>query len=304
MPKCSVVISTYNRRELLRRTLDSLTRQTLPRTDFEVLVCDDGSSDGTGDMVVGYADRIDVHHLYQEDLGARVSAARNMGITAARGEVCVFLDDGVVAAPDCLRAHVEAHEAADGPLALIGYVWAYTPHHDVSAEDAARMEQILDRSDADELIAWLRADGRLPDFREEYYAKYGDDFGTEPAPWSIFWTCNVSAPTEMIREVGMFDQGFRGWGGEDCDLGYRLHRAGAYVALSRAAAAVHMPHPGASKSEEAYNYAYMADKYDTPITRLLHRYTSLEVNPFNINDVIKAEGLPSCAEYEAQAAAR
>lgn len=304
MLKCSVIISTYNRRELLRRTLDSLARQSLPRAEFEVYVCDDGSSDGTAELVAGYADRIDVHHLFQEDRGARVSAARNMGITAARAQVCVFLDDGVVAGSDCLREHVAAHEAADGPLALVGYVWAYTPRHDVTAEDAARMTEILDRSDADELIAWLRADGRLPDFREEYYAKYGDDFGGEPAPWSIYWTCNVSAPTSLIREVGMFDTAFRGWGGEDCDLGYRLHRAGAYFALCRGAASVHLPHPGAAKSEEGHNYNYMADKYGTPITGLLRRYTSMEVHPFNINDVIKAENLPSCAEYGRQVTAR
>ncbi|WP_155372837.1 glycosyltransferase [Catellatospora vulcania] len=304
MLKCSVIIPTYNRRHLLRRTLDSLTRQDLPRTEYEVLVCDDGSDDGTAELVAGYTDRIDVRHLYQQDLGSRAAAARNMGIAAARAELCVFLDDGVVAGSGFLRAHVATHEAADGPLALIGYVWAYTPHHDVSAEDSAHMQQILDDADDDALIGWLRAEGRMPDLREEYYAKYGDDFGDEPAPWSIFWTCNVSAPTTLIRAVGGFDESFRNWGGEDCDLGYRLHRAGAYFALCRDAAAVHLPHPAASKSGEGDNYDYMADKYRTPIMELLRRFTSMEVHPFNINDVIKAENLPSCAEYERQVTAR
>ncbi|WP_408666841.1 glycosyltransferase, partial [Jatrophihabitans sp.] len=54
--RCSVVIPTYNRAELLRRTLDSLIGQDLGRDAFEVLVVDDGSSDGTAELARGYRD--------------------------------------------------------------------------------------------------------------------------------------------------------------------------------------------------------------------------------------------------------
>ncbi|TDB74356.1 glycosyltransferase family 2 protein, partial [Micromonospora sp. KC723] len=49
-PRCTVVVSTYNRSALLRHTLDSLTRQRMPADQFEVIVVDDGSSDDTADV--------------------------------------------------------------------------------------------------------------------------------------------------------------------------------------------------------------------------------------------------------------
>jgi glycosyltransferase involved in cell wall biosynthesis len=302
MLKCSVVIPTYNRERLLRYTLESLAAQTLPRDEFEVLVCDDGSSDGTRAVVESFSDRLDIRYFFQEDEGFRAAKARNTGVVNARADVCVFLDCGVLAHSGLLRAHVDTHESADGPIALIGYVYCFMVNPD--PEGAIEMDRVLDYDDPDGSIAFLRGNGRWPDLRDEYYAKYGDDFGGEPAPWSIYWTCNVSASTVQVREVGMFDEAFQGWGGEDADLGYRLHRAGAYFMLNRDAAALHIPHERESKQGEGNNYEYMADKYGTPIMALMREFESMVVHPFNINDTIKERGLPSCNDYERQVAAR
>jgi glycosyltransferase involved in cell wall biosynthesis len=295
--KCSVVIPTYNRVTLLRHTLESLTRQSLPRDQFEVLVIDDGSSDTTADMVNGYRERLDLRYFFQPDEGWRVAKARNAGISEAAADVCVLIDSGVILHSGCLAAHVTSHESADSDVAVCGYVYCFN----IDNDDADRINQVIDFDDPDATIEMMTARRQWLDIREEFYERYTDDFSDVPAPWVMFWTCNVSVRTARLRSVGAFDEAFQAWGGEDLDLAYRLHRDGARFIVNRQASSIHCPHY--KKFEEndrgaAINYQYMAEKYDTPIARLL-RY-SPEIHPFNINDVIMERGLPRCADYQAR----
>ncbi|WP_213450435.1 glycosyltransferase [Rhizomonospora bruguierae] len=294
---CSVVIPTYNRADLLRHTLASLAGQSLPRADFEVIVVDDGSGDGTADLVAGFRDRLDLHYFFQPDEGWRAAEARNVGVRHARGQVCVFIDSGVQLHPDCLAAHVAAHRSADGPIAICGYVYGFNMNN----EDADLIAAEIDLDDPAATIARWERTGTFLDHRERFYAKYTDEFGGIPAPWVVFWTPNASAGTEQIRAVGGFDNTYRSWGGEDLDLGYRLHRAGARFVLVRPAAAIHLPHPkdkAANEASAALNYQYFAGKYDTPITQIPPLFP--KIDPYDMNDVIVERGLPGCAEYLAR----
>lgn len=86
-PLVSVVIPTYNRRELVRRAIDSVFAQDCPVED--VIIVDDGSTDGTGEALRRrYGDRI--RYLRQPNAG--VSAARNRGLAVARGRYLALLD--------------------------------------------------------------------------------------------------------------------------------------------------------------------------------------------------------------------
>ena len=86
MPKVSVIIPTYNRARIVGEAIDSVLSQGYD--DFELIVVDDGSTDGTEDLVASYLPRLS--YLYQGHRG--VSAARNRGIASARGEYISFLD--------------------------------------------------------------------------------------------------------------------------------------------------------------------------------------------------------------------
>jgi glycosyltransferase involved in cell wall biosynthesis len=87
-PLVSVVIPTYDRAGLLPRALDSVLAQDYP--EFEVLVVDDGSTDGTAGVVAGYGDpRI---RYLRQDRNRGVAAARNRGLREARGDLIAFLD--------------------------------------------------------------------------------------------------------------------------------------------------------------------------------------------------------------------
>lgn len=86
VPRVSIVLPTYNRRDTIRRAVDSVLAQRFD--DWELLVVDDGSTDGTGEMVANVDPRIRL--FVQENQG--VGGARNTGLAAARGSLVAFLD--------------------------------------------------------------------------------------------------------------------------------------------------------------------------------------------------------------------
>ena len=111
LPRVSVIIPTYNRGLCVTEAVDSVLGQTL--RDFEVIVVDDGSTDDTQVRLAVYGDRIRVIR----QVNAGVSAARNVGMAAARGEWIGFLDSDDTWMPEKLErqmADLERHPEAVG----------------------------------------------------------------------------------------------------------------------------------------------------------------------------------------------
>lgn len=286
--KCSVVVPTYNRVELLRHTLNSLVHQDLGIDQFEVLVVDDGSSDNTAEMVDTFKDKLNLRYFFKEDEGYRAGQARNIGIAHAEAPILVMIDSGVLLHSGCLSAHLASHDALDGPVAVVGYVYCFN----IDNEDAEQINKVIRFDDPDGTIAELQEKKLWPDVREEFYSKHTDEFADLPAPWVVYWTCNVSAPTELLREIGAFDEAYKTWGGEDLDIGFRLHQAGSTFVLNRKAAAIHAPHDKSSAinmAEVAANYQYMLEKTGSPVVALLMEFPA--ITPFNVHDVLAERGI-------------
>ena len=110
-PLISVIIPTYNRAWTLAKAVDSVLAQTYP--EVEILVVDDGSTDGTADMLSTYGDAIQV--LTIENGG--VSRARNQGIVATQGTIIAFLDSDDSWLPEKLEEQVTFFN--ENPEALI-----------------------------------------------------------------------------------------------------------------------------------------------------------------------------------------
>ena len=105
----SVVIPTFNRRESLRKLLDSIAAQTLPRSRFEVIVASDGSTDGTIEMLGEFKGRFENLRVLELKNGGP-GAARNAGARAAGGRYLAFTDDDCLAAPDWLEQILKTFE--------------------------------------------------------------------------------------------------------------------------------------------------------------------------------------------------
>lgn len=101
----SVVIGTYNQKDKLKITLESLLDQTLPKNFYEIIVVDSMSSDGTEQMVKEFSN---IRYLRQENLGR--PGARNRGIKEAQGEIIFLTDADMKADKNLLQEHLNAHE--------------------------------------------------------------------------------------------------------------------------------------------------------------------------------------------------
>ncbi len=101
IPALSAVVCTLNRSGYLRKTLESLYGQTLPRAEYEVIVVDNGSTDDTGSVVESFRGAGNLRYLRDPVLG--LSQARNTGWENARGDIVAYLDDDALAAPDWLE---------------------------------------------------------------------------------------------------------------------------------------------------------------------------------------------------------
>jgi glycosyltransferase involved in cell wall biosynthesis len=105
----SVVIPTWNRKELLSEVLESLEHQTFPSKRFEVIVCDDCSTDGTQALVERFQKRFPGNLFYRRmELNSGPAKCRNVTVAGARGELIAFTDSDCRVSPQWLEAGVAA----------------------------------------------------------------------------------------------------------------------------------------------------------------------------------------------------
>jgi len=194
--RLTVVIPSRDKAPLLARTLDALEAQTLPADEWNCVVVDDASRDGTADLLAarcgGWKDRLQV---VRPPRNVGRAAARNLGAAAADGELLLFLDDDIVAPPGLLAAHRDL--LADRPgWGTIGRVAT-----DPELIDAGHFHYLDSRGVA-----------KLP---------------PGPVPARYFVTQNAAVPREAFRSVGGFDEEFSAYGFEDMEVAFRLEdRAG------------------------------------------------------------------------------
>lgn len=216
MPELSVVIPTYRRPDALPRTLDALERQTTGTRAFEVLVVDDPVEDDSETVAACVAAErrpYAVRQLHRDRRG--VSAARNAGWRAAECELVMFIGDDILAAPDLLARHLARHRRHPGErVGVLGrVVWA-------------RELKITP------FMRWLE---------RGYQFDYGSLRDGE-APWTHFYTSNVSLKRSMLERIGGFDEERFPFLYEDLDAGRRLSEHGFGLAYDPAALAEHL-HP-------------------------------------------------------------
>lgn len=146
----SIIVPTRNRMRPLGNLLDSLLRLDLAAAPhIELLVVDNGSTDGTADMVARFAQRapFPVDRVFEERPG--ISAARNAGIRRASGDIVLFTDDDCIVRPDWVKTAVSSlSRRAEDELCIVGgRVELYDPTHaHVSLRIGSDPEELRDFS--------------------------------------------------------------------------------------------------------------------------------------------------------------
>jgi glycosyltransferase involved in cell wall biosynthesis len=194
----SIVIPTRDRRERLLATLDALDGQRVDGAEVEVVVADNGSSDGTADALRARSGALPVAVVGEPRPGA--SFARNAALQHARAPVALLLgDDMVPEGDDLLVGHLALHRARPDPrYGVLGQVrWA---------------EPVSD------FMRWLEAAGFQFSF---------DHIAAGPVdPAAFLYSSHVSLKTAALRDAGGFDGERFPYLMEDTELGIRLRRSG------------------------------------------------------------------------------
>jgi GT2 family glycosyltransferase len=218
MPELTVVIPTYRRRDALPRALEALERQSAGPGAFEAIVVDDpvdDDSEAVAALLEAERRPFAVRHLHREARG--VSAARNAGWRAAGTPLVMFIGDDILLRPDALEQHLRLHERhPEDEVGVLGSVeWASELH-------------------VTPFMRWLER-GIQFDYRS---------LGGQEAPWTHFYTANVSVKRAMLDRIGGFDEERFPFLYEDLDVGRRLSEHGFRLLYNPAAVGEHLHQTG------------------------------------------------------------
>lgn len=105
--KASVIIPTYNRKNILKKTILAIMEQSIPKTNYQVIIIDDGSTDGTKAMINQLQEKYPLTYHYQKNSGR--ASARNQGICLAKHEIVIFIDSDIIVNHTFVASHLKKH---------------------------------------------------------------------------------------------------------------------------------------------------------------------------------------------------
>lgn len=184
-PNVSVIVAAYNAEETIEHCIESLLKLSYPREKRELIFIDNASTDGTATILRKYGDGI--HVSYERKRGP--AAARNRGLSIARGDIVAFTDSDCVVDEDWLRNIISPLK-----IPIVGIVGG----------------RILSR----------RPYNEIEKFGESIH-DHNKAINVYKPPYAI--TMNWSSRLSVLKEVGFFDEDFIR--GSDVDLSYRLLQA-------------------------------------------------------------------------------
>ncbi len=206
----SIIIPNRNRRDTIIQVLQALEGQTMPRDAFEVIVVDDGSTDGSPEVLQAFSRASSLQLQLSAGRGLGAAAARNIGLQAARGEQVLFLDADTIPHPDVLALHRKWFEHFQGQACLLGRI--------------TMSEKLRNRRQ-----------GRLNDTTLPY-----DVLPIAEAHWQDYRAANTSLSRTLCLEVGGFDESMPA--AEDTEFASRLQQKGLrFIFLGDATAVHHHP---------------------------------------------------------------
>ena len=256
----SVIISTYNARDTLARVIDAYQTQSVHPS--ELLIADDGSCDGTQQMVQERAatSPFVIRHVWQHDRGFRLARIRNLSIKECQSDYVIFTDGDCIPHPRLVEDHLRLSEPGyfvQGKRMFIGQ--QSTPRF--SYPGTIGMLSLCIRGHAHGVHHLIRAPGF---FRTKKGLR-----GTKTANFALF--------RSDFLAVNGFNEDFVGWGREDSELVARLYKYGLKRKDAIGSALVfHLYHSESDKQSLPENDRILQDTILQSGYRCLHGIESYE----------------------------
>ncbi len=206
----SIVMPTFNRKDILLKCLRHLDMQTFPKRGFEIIICDDGSTDGTKLAVKKFkkSSKLNIKYIYSEHVGS--SPVRNFGIKIATGKYIALINDDMIPDRHWLEEHMKTHEKEKG-VAVHGFV-DWDPEIEIN-----------------EFMRFIAPFGPEYDCRIKNWNNAG---------YKNFMTSNLTLERRWL-ELEKFNEDIKFASCEDIDLGIRLEKHGLRVVYNPKAAVYH-----------------------------------------------------------------
>jgi len=250
--KISIIIAVYNRMNYLKNMLLALEKQDLK--NFEVIIADDGSKE----EIKKYKNLIKklsykVKHVYQEDIGFRLSASRNNGIRNAAGEFLLFLDQDILISEDFIRKITL--KLKDNKILKINPLYLDEKRSNLIEEEIRKnknfdykyIEEILEEEDYKKITGLNKID-RKRDFLYRLKLKKRG---------AKIIGLGIGGYKKNFLKINGFDEKYEGWGYEDDDLGNRFYAFGLGVEnVELSKPVVHMWHKENSSKAVSPNEEY------------------------------------------------
>ena len=240
----SVIVSTYNQSDWLRKVLHAYRLQTF--TDFEMIIADDGSDERTRQVIVDFKKlvKFPVRYLWHADEGYRRQTILNVALTEASRDYIVMTDGDCIPRPDFLAAH--ARHAQPGHFLSGGYCKLPMDLSTALTTDDIDSGRAFD-------AAYLKAHG-LEEFSPIFklrlpvpLAPVMDQITPTKATWN---NCNASGWTRDLIAVNGFNEDMQ-YGGADRELGERLANHGVTgLQVRHQAIVLHLDHKRGYKTPE------------------------------------------------------
>jgi len=235
----SIIVPTYNRKKILELTLLSLIHQNFPKSKYEIIVVDDGSTDCTESMVKKLKPECKFKYIYWPrekpykfgEAGNRAGLARNIGVKHAEGDLLLFWDSDMIATPNMLLEHIKAFKKNYSFLGIRKNTKKGALKRNKVISDFKNncfkiaKSEIGTNTQIDQELAQLSYD--------VYKHKY---------PWYFYMTYNLMVERKIFNELGGFDENFVYWGDEDQEFGYRLLKAGYKFKVNKRVIGYHQYH--------------------------------------------------------------
>lgn len=245
VPEISVIISTYNAVEWLRKTLEGYRVQTFK--NFEVVIADDGSGQETRDVLDEFSKDfpVPIIHVWHEDNGFQKSAILNKAILECNSDYIVMSDGDCIPRMDFLAVHKERRRK--GYFLSGGYYKLPMNISEAITTENIRTQECFD-------LNWLKKNGLKSSFKNKKLTAEGLEafFLNNVTPTKASWNGhNSSGWKKDILAVNGFDERMQ-YGGQDRELGERLINYGIKSRQIRySAVCIHLDHPRGYKTKES-----------------------------------------------------
>ncbi len=243
----TLIITTYNRPDALKRVLLALNQQTYQ--PFEVIIADDGSTSETTALIELIKSQVHypMQHIWQKDEGFRAAMARNRAAARASGDYLIFLDGDCVPFPNFVAHHAQLAEQnyfVAGNRILLNAEFTQTVLNQQITIENWQFSQWL-------FAYWQGKINRILPFLRLPFAWGRKRYLHR---WQGAKTCNLAVWRADFLKINGFDETYQGWGHEDADLVVRLQRTHILRKEGRFAVPVlHLWHPEQDRSQEGEN---------------------------------------------------